>query len=77
MQVLTNQAPAPEQVGRFTVIRNSAAGFAKSGFALGAGFVVDAFGLSAAWGAVALLLLIFGLLWWLVSKFVTFDETGI
>nr|WP_269328331.1 MFS transporter [Kineosporia mesophila] len=64
MQVLTNQAPRPEEVGKFTTLRNSVAGAAKAGFSLLAGWVVDARGLDTAWVVLGAVLLVFSVLWW-------------
>ncbi|AZM53081.1 hypothetical protein DMA15_11140 [Streptomyces sp. WAC 01529] len=68
MQVLTNQAPPEDRVGRFTVVRNAVAGSAKGGAALLAGWFVDAFGLRAAWLILAAVLAVSGLSWWSVGR---------
>ncbi|MFE2074480.1 MFS transporter [Streptomyces misionensis] len=68
MQVLTNQAPPEDQVGRFTVVRNAVAGAAKCGAALVAGWLVEALGLTAAWLALALVLGAAGFSWWGVGR---------
>ncbi|QLJ03646.1 hypothetical protein HZZ00_23430 [Streptomyces sp. NEAU-sy36] len=68
MQVLTNQAPPEDQVGRFTVVRNAVAGVAKCGAALVAGWLVEALGLTAAWIALALVLGAAGFSWWGVGR---------
>lgn len=67
MQVLTNQAPRPEEVGRFTTLRNSVAGAAKAGFSLPAGWLVEARGPESAWLVLGALLVIFAGLWWVVT----------
>ncbi|MEU6611603.1 hypothetical protein ABZ922_42465 [Streptomyces shenzhenensis] len=74
MQVLTNQAPAEDQVGRFTVVRNAVAGSAKGGAALLAGWFVDAFGLGTAWLVLAAVLAVSGLSWWSVGRNTQMEE---
>ncbi|WP_206506650.1 hypothetical protein [Streptomyces chrestomyceticus] len=64
MQVLTNQAPPEDQVGRFTVVRNAVAGVAKCAGALVAGWLVEALGLTATWFALAVVLGAAGFSWW-------------
>ncbi|GHA84264.1 MFS transporter [Streptomyces thermodiastaticus] len=68
MQVLTNQAPPEDQVGRFTVVRNAVAGTAKCVAALVAGWLVEALGLTGAWIALAVLLGAAGVRWWSVGR---------
>ncbi|MEV5499528.1 MFS transporter [Nonomuraea fuscirosea] len=68
MQVLTNQAPPEDQVGRFTVVRNSVAGLAKGGFALLAGWLVESAGLTVAGLVLAAVLGVFGIVWWNVRQ---------
>ncbi|GHH19746.1 MFS transporter [Streptomyces rubradiris] len=68
MQVLTNQAPPEDQVGRFTVVRNAVAGAAKCVAALVAGWLVEGLGLTAAWLALAVVLGAAGLSWWGVGR---------
>ncbi|WP_433433509.1 MFS transporter [Nonomuraea sp. CA-141351] len=68
MQVLTNQAPAEDQVGRFTVVRNAVAGSAKAGFSLMAGWLAETAGLTTAWLFLAAVLGVFGVMWWTVRQ---------
>ena len=68
MQVLTNQAPPEDQVGRFAVVRNAVAGAAKAGFSLLAGWLVEAAGLSMAWLFLAAVLGVSGAAWWTVRQ---------
>ncbi|MFC5660280.1 hypothetical protein [Streptomyces nogalater] len=68
MQVLTNQAPPEDQVGRFTVVRNAVAGVAKCVAALVAGWLVEGLGLTAAWLVLAVVLGAAGLSWWVVGR---------
>ncbi|MFG1697913.1 MFS transporter [Nonomuraea sp. NPDC049309] len=68
MQVLTNQAPPEDQVGRFAVVRNAVAGTAKAGFSLLAGWLVEAAGLTVAWLFLAVVLGVFGAAWWTVRQ---------
>lgn len=63
MQVLTNQAPPPSEVGRFIVLRNSVAGTAKGVFSLLAGWIIDVAGLDVAWLSLAVVLLVFAGAW--------------
>lgn len=78
MQVLTNQAPAAGEVGRFTVLRNSVAGAAKGGFSLLAGWLTDIAGLGTAWLALAASLAVFAVTWWLLGgRFVMGGLAGV
>jgi hypothetical protein len=63
MQVLTNQAPPEDQVGRFAVVRNAVAGTAKFTASLLAGWLVESLGLVGAWIALAVVLAAAGLRW--------------
>ncbi|MCX4789024.1 hypothetical protein OG369_23420 [Streptomyces sp. NBC_01221] len=74
MQVLTNQAPPADQVGRFSVVRNSVAGSAKAGFSLLAGWLVEAWGLGTAWLVLAVVLALFGCAWWSVKERSSIEE---
>lgn len=63
MQVLTNQTPAPDQVGSFAITRNVVASLAKAIFALAAGVISAVAGLDAAVWAVAVTCVVFALIW--------------
>lgn len=63
MQVLTNQAPSPQRVGSFTLVRNAFAGLAKAGSSLLAGAIISVSGLMLAWSIVACCLLFVGGCW--------------
>lgn len=68
MQVLTNQAPPRNEVGRFTVLRNCVAGLAKGLFSLAAGWVVDTGGTAVAWVALAVALVVFSIGWSVITR---------
>lgn len=68
MQVLTNQAPAENEVGKFTVMRNCVAGLAKGGFSLVAGWIVDVGGPAQSWLVLAVVLVVFGVGWYFVDR---------
>lgn len=68
MQVLTNQLPPSQDVGRYTVIRTCIAGTSKTVFSIGAGLLIDHRSLPTAWFTLAAVLVPFSVLWLLVRR---------